>query len=264
MEYVGCNLCGAGDTRVIYPWGKSNVVICRKCGLIYKNPRRSRKAEMFEYDIDEHWKDREVFLDSKKEMFNEQLRKIEKLIGKGKLLDVGFGYGDFMKIAYEMGWAVEGVEVLSQCCKFAKDVLGLNVFEGTLTQANFPSDYFDAVTMWDSLDFMYDPFGELSEVRRGLKPHGVLLVRIRNAKFHIPFKYLFRNSQAIVHLYSFVPKTIKLMLEKAGFEEIRIMNSKLTGNVPMLWFLNSIISCLNWVRADHMVFAPSLLVYARG
>lgn len=39
LEYVKCNLCGADDFKLIIPWGSSNVVKCKNCGLIYRNLR---------------------------------------------------------------------------------------------------------------------------------------------------------------------------------------------------------------------------------
>lgn len=39
---VNCNLCGADDYRVLFPAGKAQlnqIVECRRCGMIYANPR---------------------------------------------------------------------------------------------------------------------------------------------------------------------------------------------------------------------------------
>ena len=259
-EYVNCNLCGADDTQIIYEWGKSNVVKCNKCGLIYKNPRFPEKMVMLRYAVDDYSSG--VFPDPKKQIYNREINKIESIVKKGKILDVGCGYGEFLKIASKMGWTAQGVEVSSKCCKFASENYGLNVFRGTLRQAKFPEGYFDVVTMWDSLDFMYNPLSELLEVYRVLKLQGMILVRVRNAKFHIPVKHIFRNSRAVVHNYSFSPETVRLMLEKTGFKEIRVMNSSITENIPFSRFLNLLVSFLNHA-SNACVILPSLLAYAR-
>lgn len=263
MEYANCNLCDSNDTRILYKWGKSNVVVCRKCGLIYKNPRYPEESIMFRYATDEFGGDGVDCTDTKQQIFNRQICKIENMVRKGKLLDVGCGYGDFLKIACQRGWEVQGVEVSDRCCRFAKETSGLNIFQGTLRQANFSEGYFDAVTMWDSLDFMYDPTGELLEARRILKPDGLIVVRVRNAEFHVFVKRIFRNSDAIVHMYSFSSKTIRLMLEKTGFREIRVMNSNVTDSAPFSSFLNLMISFLDFISNLQIILSPSLLVYAR-
>jgi len=257
---VNCNLCGAGDTQIVYEWGKSNVVKCNKCGLIYKNPRIPEKMVMIRYAVDEY--SGAMFPDTKKQIYNREISKIESVVKKGKILDVGCGYGEFLKIARERGWAVQGVEVSSKCCRFASGTYGLNIFQGTLRQAKFPEGSFDAVTMWDSLDYMYNPLGELSEVYRVLKPQGLILMRARNAKFHVPIKRIFKNSRAIVHNYSFSPETVRLMLEKTGFKEIKVVNSTMSEGIPFLRFLNLSASFLNHTGNARVVL-PSLLAYAR-
>ena len=40
--YVRCNLCGADDAETLFEAGKAQInriVKCRRCGLIYSNPR---------------------------------------------------------------------------------------------------------------------------------------------------------------------------------------------------------------------------------
>lgn len=263
MGYVNCNLCRADDARIIYEWGKSNVVVCRKCGLIYKNPRYPEKSAMLQYATDKSGDDGVSSTDTKRQIFNRQIRKIESMVKKGKLLDVGCGFGNFLEIARQRGWEARGVEVSGRCCKFAREAAGLNIFQGTLKQADFSEGYFDVITMWDSFDYMYDPAGELLEIRRILRPDGLIAVRVRNAGFHIFMKRVFKNSDAIIHMYGFSSKTIRLMLEKAGFKKIRVMNSNVTDSTPLSLFLNLMISFLDFISNSQIILSPSLFVYAR-
>ena len=43
MEWVVCNLCGSDENRVVFQEFGLNNVKCRKCGLVYVNPRLSQE-----------------------------------------------------------------------------------------------------------------------------------------------------------------------------------------------------------------------------
>jgi 2-polyprenyl-3-methyl-5-hydroxy-6-metoxy-1,4-benzoquinol methylase len=133
MEYVNCNLCGADDAKIVYEWGKINVVRCRKCGLIYKNPRYPEEKILSRPEEDERIDDSGSA--AKRQMFERQIVKIESLVGKGRILDVGCGQGDFLKIAMDRGWNAQGIEVSDRQYAAAKKKHGLNVFNGTIKQA---------------------------------------------------------------------------------------------------------------------------------
>ncbi|NJP07736.1 MAG: class I SAM-dependent methyltransferase, partial [Chloroflexaceae bacterium] len=56
-----------------------------------------------------------------------------------------------------------------------------NVFAGPFEQAEYATGRFDAVTMWDVLEHLHDPLASLREVRRIVRPGGLLFVRVPDA-----------------------------------------------------------------------------------
>ena len=46
----------------------------------------------------------------KKYTLQQKIKLIEKYVSKGKLLDIGAGTGDFLRVAQERGWQVSGIE----------------------------------------------------------------------------------------------------------------------------------------------------------
>jgi hypothetical protein len=120
FEYVGCDLCGSDDAKLLFlkrgrlTGFNFRIVKCRKCGLIYVNPRLSKdslkslynesyyKGEGFDNYV-EYVRDYERGY-SLKFPYREILDTIESIVGglRGKyLLDVGCGLGLLLKFARE-------------------------------------------------------------------------------------------------------------------------------------------------------------------
>jgi hypothetical protein len=57
LEYVNCIICGKDDTKLVFKardrWfdlpGEFNIVKCKHCGLVYLNPRPTKKSISFYY-----------------------------------------------------------------------------------------------------------------------------------------------------------------------------------------------------------------------
>ena len=64
----------------------------------------------------------------------------QKISGKGKILDIGCGYGHFIKIMENYGWTASGIEPSSRTIRYAKSK-GLNVFETTIEDADIPGKF---------------------------------------------------------------------------------------------------------------------------
>ncbi len=99
---------------------------------------------------------------------------------KGRILDVGRGSGAFLVKMRELGWNVVGVEPYGEAVRNAHDIVGLGVHHGTLEEAKFSDDYFDAITQNHVIEHMRGPIGLLKECRRALKLGGKLVVVIPN------------------------------------------------------------------------------------
>ena len=95
--------------------------------------------------------------------------------GKGTLLDIGCAAGFLLDEARKDGWDVYGVELSEWAVKHAREKMGLkNVCQGTLTEAQFPANFFDVVVMTDVIEHLIDPKTTLDGIRLLLKPNGMM------------------------------------------------------------------------------------------
>jgi ubiquinone/menaquinone biosynthesis C-methylase UbiE len=235
METVSCNLCGSNENKTVYrvsdwllnrPDVVTTLVKCEQCGLIFQNPRPDA-AEM-----EQHYPpDYEPFLNfgTKKSSWlhqksveyglNKRAQAVNKHVKSGRLLDIGCAVGDFLAFMRDKYlWQACGVEVSEHAANIARTHYGLDVFTGTLEEAEYADNSFDAVTMWDVLEHLHDPSATLREIQRILKPGGVLVFRVPNgdsidAKF---FGSYWAGLDSPRHLYVYGKSTLKQLLENNG------------------------------------------------
>lgn len=109
LEYPNCNLCGSDEVKILAS-GLFNIVRCKKCGLVYKNPRPSEKEVLKEFPSDQVVVEHKeiVWNYAKIKLFKKNLKRIEKYSPKGRLLDIGCSYGTFLKMAKNRSWQTWG------------------------------------------------------------------------------------------------------------------------------------------------------------
>ncbi len=107
---------------------------------------------------------------------------ISALKKRGKLLDVGCGTGYFLKYLKENypTWKIFGIEPSDLLRKVASDNIGINIKIGTLDRIPFPDEYFDVVTCNDVLEHSAKLRENILELKRVLKPNGILFVQAPN------------------------------------------------------------------------------------
>lgn len=244
MKKVPCDLCGADNYSVLYKTYSGDVlsgeesykitdhqvdapvriVRCRKCGLIYMNPRLSDKSLFSGYAamVDESYCAEEA---GRRRSARTILRRLKKFKRSGsRLLDIGCAAGFLLDEAKREGWEVYGVELSSWAAGFAKKKLGLeNVFEGSLSAVSFPANFFDAVILKDTIEHLTEPKAILTDIRRILKPSGILCVNtpdIHSLASRILGAKWWGIKQS--HLYYYTPQTLSRLLDVTGFVPLKV------------------------------------------
>jgi predicted SAM-dependent methyltransferase len=124
----------------------------------------------------------------------------------------------------DRGWTVSGVEINPSAAALGRHSKGLDIFSGTLQQAEFPDNYFDYIRSNHSLEHISCPGGTLDEVHRILKPNGKLFIGVPNIDSLSArlFKQYWWHLCAPVHTFGYSIKTLSRLLAKHKFRVERI------------------------------------------
>ncbi len=191
--HIPCNLCDADCPAPICYDNGYPIVRCRRCRLTYvaEQPLLAPGEDVgffstcFASEIEN---DPKVRMD-KREVYRAGLGELSKSYpDRGRLLDVGCGFGLFLEDARSSGWQPFGVDVSEVGIRHATEELGLrDVQRRDLKDAAYPDGYFQAVTLWNILEHVPDPLATMREVRRILDPQGgIVLVRVPNMLEDVP------------------------------------------------------------------------------
>jgi SAM-dependent methyltransferase len=239
LEHVPCVLCGRDDYDVVYEAQYERekdvdlvqkfrasgdellidqLVRCRGCGFQYVNPRLRGDLILDGYTQGED-PTYVSQLSARERTFAASLDEIEKAAGgKGRLLDVGTAAGAFVAAARARGWDAEGCEPNHWMAEWGSRHYGIRIRKGDLLEQTYEMGSFDVITLWDVIEHTTDPGAVLARCRELLRPGGVLVVNYPDIGSWIARalgrRWLFLTS---VHLHYFDRRTIRMMLEQAGY-----------------------------------------------
>jgi len=149
------------------------VVACRRCTHAFCSPLPKNIYKNYEDVVD-----KEYLRHSQTRRLSSQsvLNIIKRYIPSGKLLDVGCATGDFLEVARDFGYAVEGLE-LSHWSSAIVRRKGMKVHKELLKSlsSRFPRR-FDVITMWGVIEHFQNPLAEMIYINKLLKPGGILAV----------------------------------------------------------------------------------------
>ncbi len=214
-----------------------HLVRCRKCSLIYLNPRpdESVSGRFYEHEGYTPFVSATGAASMQDKVYtalrsaNNRWKRnfIEKQAGrKGRLLDVGCGTGEFLQEMQSAGWDVRGVERDARAAAHAVEALRLSVVRGGLDALPSPENSFDVITAWHVLEHLYEPHRAIVRMRDLLKKGGLLIIAVPNSA-SLDARIYRQNWIAFDtprHLQHFTPAALQTMLKMHGFE-LRAMRS---------------------------------------
>ena len=217
-----------------------DIIQCRRCRLVYSAGGLAPSAIMDNYaEVEDP-----TYLveeERRRAAFAESLALIEKHLSPGiaahlqpatasvgqallgedprpRLVEVGAHVGLFLSVAQSRGWVATGVEPSRWAVAEGRRRYGVDLYQGDLASLKLADASVDALATWDVLEHFMDPLAELREMRRVLKPGGVLALSTINLAS--PHSRLTRGRWPWLmrmHLYYFTPQTLRAYLEAAGF-----------------------------------------------
>ena len=229
LEHINCPICERDETEELFRKERLSVVLCQHCQLRYVNPRVSRQTLETGYIEDYYPPDKvtRIHTDSMEWLqMSERLTELERRHQtKGRLLDVGCGIGTFLHLAHQRGWHPQGIDPSKSGAAFAREQHQLDVKCGDVFEADFPSDHFDAITLYHVLEHISELNPFLRELRRVLKPEtGTLVIEVPNGESlqsriqKAAWPYVHPRD----HLYYFSARSLPKLLQKHGFQRITL------------------------------------------
>ncbi len=98
-------------------------------------------------------------------------------VSKKKVLDVGCGTGGVMQMLNELGAECEGVDVSEKALEYCRKK-NLKVVQGDGIKLPYADNTFDLVISSDVLEHIEKDFEAVAEVKRVLKPGGVIIATV--------------------------------------------------------------------------------------
>lgn len=171
---------------------------------------------------------------------------------RGRLLDVGCGNGEYLERMRQLDWDVIGVEPDEKAACIAREGFGLEIITGSLEDAEFTDESFDAITMNHVIEHASDPLGLLKECRRILKPGGRLVVITPNIQSlgRRMFKEAWLHWDPPRHLFLFSLPSLRLSAERSGLDVIDLRTT--AKGARWIWVASSLIK-----RDGRLVHTPA-------
>ncbi|MBF0141703.1 MAG: class I SAM-dependent methyltransferase [Magnetococcales bacterium] len=228
------------------------LVKCNVCSVIYLNPMPTRDnlSGFYRDDYEDNWGDAR----SLKQYIEYLVAKRIPRKAPGRLLDIGSGTGAYLREMEARGWSVTGVDAFAGNFK-SKIPIHPSIVKHELIDAHFPDAHFDVVTMWWIIEHYLDPITELREVRRIIKPNGLLAISTCNPESFIASLWgrYWHHLLLPQHCVHFSPKVLGACLEREGFRVVKVRQVPITAGVMgslegYLWekgfntrFINSVV-----------------------
>lgn len=220
----------------------TDIVACRACGLVYRNPRPTAGAVARAYAGDRYGAARlEDLFAAQVELYRPKARflarwlptRLRRVPG-ARVVEVGSFVGGFLAAGRERGWEMLGVDPGEEVDAFCA-ARGLRVFRGALAEAPLAAGSVDALAIWNTFDQLPDPEPTLAAARGLLPPGGLLALRVPNGACfrravgwmrRLPYPLAgwlraalaWNNLLAFPYLNGYSLPTLDRLLTRCGFE----------------------------------------------
>lgn len=224
VSVVACPLCGGTDGRTVW---RENGREGRldDCGVVCMHPPAP------EFDLSQEYHS-ELYYQMPAAT---RLAWLQKYVSCGDLLEVGCGFGSFLKQAQSAGFRVAGLEPAANRAAYTRDVLGIPVTEGWVESLETDQRY-DVVYHVDLVSHFPDPKLALHSMGKLLKPDGLLVFEVGVLGDMSPLWYRIMGGVGYPHhLRLFSTAALKRLFNDAGFDIVAMRSFTLAPTLlPLL------------------------------
>lgn len=208
--------------------------LCKKCGHHYAVPRLNDLLinQYYSLDLSEYYRSDSCPDNILKKENEEIVKLINNFKARGKMLEIGCGYGFLLYEFKKSGWECLGIEPSEKAVKFGKDTLELNIHKGYLHDCQCPNNSFDLVILMDVIEHISEPQKFLNSILNYLKNDGILVLGTGNIcslnAMIARSAWSYFGSWEHISFYS--PRSIRFLLSKMGLSHIKIIKRSYSGS----------------------------------
>lgn len=220
---VSCILCDVKDfdvlKKITVDTAILNLVKCKKCSLVFLSPRITNVSDVYSSDSLNNSTYYSEVLDDDKNSFRERLKFCEKyLTSKTTVLDIGASVGTFLSVCRKAGFKkIHGVELNKSSREKAKSLFSIDL--GSSIPDNVKADL---TNMSDLIEHLVNPLTYLNSLKKSMADNSILMITTPDMdRWITPIV----NIKPKEHLFYFTKKTLRILLERAGFEILYLGNT---------------------------------------
>jgi 2-polyprenyl-3-methyl-5-hydroxy-6-metoxy-1,4-benzoquinol methylase len=244
-----CPLCDHRECRpfpITYEFRQKHYQAqqCRQCSFIYLDPRPTPEDLKLMYS-DEYFlhdgaefgahssTDYETAARKGSVKFPEILGWIRRYKPSGDFFEIGCGMGYFLDYARQHGFNVSGIEYAELGVSTCQTRFGLDVRRGSFEELTIEPDRYDVIFMGDVLEHLVQPLEMLRKARVMLRPSGVLAAEVPSMFNSLTGRAAATAMRALniskrmamppYHVNEFTPRTLRAMIERAGYRHCVIV-----------------------------------------
>ena len=210
------------------------LVQCKKCNLTYQThvPNEKLLTEIYDVWIPKSTNEERLighdlnYYRYLTEQVQFAIQSFDLSPHKIKVLDFGFGWAEFAKIAMAFGCEVSGSELSKERIEYAQSI-GLKC----VNIENLPNKYFHYINTEQVFEHLVDPVDILAKLVNALRDDGILKISVPNAdnsikliKKNKTFSSLSLNEimpiAPLEHINCFNYKSLVLLADKVGLKPI--------------------------------------------
>lgn len=220
-----CDCCGGQRWEPLFEESAITLGKCPDCDLHSIENIPEPEARMTEME-DGHYAGSLKVLDAERQIVAErvltdQFQTFVDLASRhkqgGHWLDIGCGAGLLIALAQRAGFTAEGIELNTDRKAAAAHQTGAVIHGVPVETVGFPDDTFDVISLINVFSHLTAPGTTLTELRRILKPGGVLVMATGEMLDGVAKNHM-HNWNLGDHLYFLGDRTVDTYAEKIGFD----------------------------------------------
>ena len=179
-----CDCCGGTEWAPLFGERGFTLGRCGRCDLHYLDRMPAVETRLTEMEAG-HFAGEEEVVAAERHLVGEQARSgkfsryvelARRFAPTGRWLDVGCGAGVLLEQAQHAGYEVEGIELTPDRRATASARTGATVHAAPVEDLGLPAGSFDVISMIDVFSHLVSPTATLTELRRLLRPGGVIVM----------------------------------------------------------------------------------------